>query len=92
MALIHVSHPHVLLFMLLVIFMCFGMYFMSELQQIHNLPYSFLSPKNSPRETGKLDRFGNHVMRFEASTSVSVTKFPHIESNTREEPGRFDNF
>ena len=50
MALIKVLHPHVILFMLLIGFIYFGMYFLSDVSPIQILPSIVLAPKKPPSE------------------------------------------
>ena len=54
MALLHVSHPHVILFMLLIGFIYFGMYFLSEWSKIHTFQSTVLAPKKTPSEIGNI--------------------------------------
>ena len=54
MSLIKVSHPYVILFLLLIGYIYIGIYFLTVVYQIHTLPSSFLEPWNPPRETGNI--------------------------------------
>ena len=53
-ALIHVSHPHVILFILLVGFIYFGMHVLSGVFQIHTFPPRVLAPKKPYVEIGNI--------------------------------------
>ena len=48
MALIHVSLPHVILFLLLFDFIYFGVSFLRDVSTIHTFPSTVLSPKQPP--------------------------------------------
>ena len=50
MALIHVLHPHAILFMFLVGFIYFGIYFLRYVSPIHTLPSTFLAKKKLPEK------------------------------------------
>ena len=54
MVLIQVSHPHIILFLFIVGFLCFGVYFIREVPSIHTLPSLFLAPRNPPWDTCKM--------------------------------------
>ena len=51
MALVNVLHPHVILFLLLIGFIYFGMYFLSDISPIHTFSSTVLAPTKFP---GKL--------------------------------------
>ena len=64
--LIQVSHTHIILFLFLIGFICFGMYFISEVSPKKTLQSSFLAPWNPTWETGKrrsLYRSLNNIWR-----------------------------
>ena len=54
MAHIQVSNPHVILSMLIIGFIYFGMYFLSDVSPIQNLPSTVLEPKQPPSELGNI--------------------------------------
>ena len=72
-SLIHVSYPHVILFLSIIVFLWFYMYFLSEVSPMRALPFSYLAPEDPPWETLKIDHCEICVLKFEASYYFSLT-------------------
>ena len=75
MALIHVLHPHVVLFLLLVSFIFFGMYFLRGIYTIYTLPYTVLATKILPRKLSISYNFVALVLWFGVYYYVSLLKY-----------------
>ena len=54
MALIQVSHPHIILFLLIIGLIDFGMYFLSDAYPIYTFPSTILALKKAPSEIGNI--------------------------------------
>ena len=86
MTLMNILYTRVILSMILVDFICFGTYFISEVSPIHTLLSSFIEPKNTPWETFKTRSLCN--LRTDISSRyfcvfhIFPLTFAHIESDT----------
>ena len=74
-SLIHVLHPHLLLFLLIVGFIFFGMYFLSDVYTIHTFPLTVIAPKNLPGKLVISYHFEALVLIFEVDASVSLQEY-----------------
>ena len=70
MALIHVSHPHVIFFLLVICFIYFGMYFLRDASPIHNFPLTDLALKNLLGKLVISYHCADLVLIFEVDVSV----------------------
>ena len=70
MALIQVLHPHVILFLLLVGFIFFGVYLLSDVSPTHNFPSNVLAPKFLLEKLVISYHCVNLVMRFKVDAFV----------------------
>ena len=72
MAIIQVSYPHLILFMLLIGFIYFGVYFLSEVSPIHKFPSTVIVPKKLPQKLVISYNRVALVLRFEVDDFVSL--------------------
>ena len=54
MELMQVSHPHVIVFLLLISFVYFGIYFLSDVSAIQIFPSPVIAQNKSPSELGNI--------------------------------------
>ena len=65
MKFIHVLHPHVIIFLLLIGYIFFGVYFLIDVYPIHTFPYTVIAAKNLPGKLAISYHFADIVLRFE---------------------------
>ena len=75
MAIIEVSHPYVILFMLLIGFIYFGMYFLSDVSPIHTFPSAIIAPKKHSQKLVILYHCVALVLIFDVDVSVSLKEY-----------------
>ena len=79
MEFVHVSHPHVILFMLIIGYIYFGMYFLRDVSPIHTFPPKFLAPEKPPLKNDDIISFSDLVLIFEAYASVIYNITLHFD-------------
>ena len=82
MALMQVSHPHVIFLMLIIGFILFGIYFLSELSTIQIFSSTVLSPKQPPSELGNIMSLCISLTGIWSIFFCLFTKVPLILINT----------
>ena len=75
-AIMHVSRPYLILFLLTICSMCFGLHFLSEVSPNHTLPSSYLEPENPPWETGKIRSLWNSCTKTWSKCLFFFNIFP----------------
>ena len=89
MAHIHVFHINVILFLLLISYIYFGMYFLSNVSTIYTFPSAVFAQKNPPCAIGNIISLWSFCTDIWSRCSCFYTKIPSIltnnESDTSEE-------
>ena len=75
MARMQVSHPHVILFLLIVGFIYFGMYLLSDVSPIHIFPSTVLTPEKPPSELGNIMSLCSSFIEIWSRFFVSLPEY-----------------
>ena len=70
MSLIHASHLHVILFLVIIGYIFFGMYFLNEISPINTFTYTVISPKELPGKWFISYHYATLVLIFEVNAPV----------------------
>ena len=79
MELIQVPYPDLILFILLISFIYFGMYFLSDISPIYNFPSTILAPKKILQKLVTSYHCVALVLRFEVDDFASLNEHQYFD-------------